>query len=135
MLRPCHDCIDQKFDPFEGNGTTCCYLVEFYPNANEVSSPDYQNQKEINPDDLFLFIQIILDVVNHILKWLEVKYITILILLKSSLYKLVNVWNKLVVCVKLKRMDSHFYWNMLLPLPVKIDPTHELDQRKQNYFQ
>jgi len=35
MSRPCHGCLDQGFDPFEGNGTT--------------------SQKEVDPDDLFLF--------------------------------------------------------------------------------
>ena len=73
MLRPCHGCLDQRFDPFKGNGTSR-YLgkvlmimsffhvviwAEFYPNANEVSSTDLPKPRGNQPRWLVLFMQII----------------------------------------------------------------------------
>ena len=55
--------------------------------------------------------------------WSDWKWnISLLILLKSSLYELLNV------------PFSFLQIYMLLLLLFKIDPTNELDQRKQNYF-
>ena len=67
MLRPCHGCLDQGFDPFEGNGTTrhlgklwwwChCFHVVSGPNSIPMQMKFHllicQSQEEINTDDLF----------------------------------------------------------------------------------
>ena len=86
-LRSRHGCLDQGFDPFEGNGTTrhlgklwswCHFFhvviwAEFYPNANEVSSPDLSKPKWSQPRWLVLFMQIILDVVKSHVEVIEIE--------------------------------------------------------------
>ena len=145
MLKFCHGCLDKGFNPFEGNGTTrflgqslnddVIFLVNwfgFYPNANEVSSPELPKPRSTQ---MTCFVY-----ANHsgcceVTCWSDSKWnISLLILLKSSLCELVNVWNKLVVCGKLKRMNSCFYQNILLPLLLKTDPTYALDQNKADLF-
>ena len=104
-LRSRHGCLDQGFDPFEGNGTTrhlgklwwwCHFFhvviwAEFYSNANEVSSPDLSKPK-MKSTQMTCFVY-----ANHsgcckVTCWSDWNWnISLLILLKSSLYELLNV--------------------------------------------
>ena len=67
--------------------------------------------------------------------WSDSKWnISLLILLKSSLCELVNVWNKLVVCGKLKKMNSCFYKTYYYLCCWRLIPPMHWIKTKQIYF-
>jgi len=148
MLKSRHGCLDQGFNPLKEMGLpgfwakfewwchlSCCYLVWILSQCkwSFISWVAKAKLKSTRMTCCFAYA-------NHpgcceVTCWSDWKWnISLLILLKSSLCGLVNVWNKLVVCGKLKRMNSCFYQNILLLLLLKTDPTYELDQNKADLF-